>query len=613
MKTIPRSLVRSLRRARHRLVGALRKRPVDFVYSTGYPIELPGSLHDPQRGARILGFLDAAGLLRRGMVHGARPVSVRYLRRVHTDEYLDSLNRPESLTRVLGLTVPEAIADKILEAQRTMAGGTLLAARIARDGGGVAVNLGGGLHHAFADKGERFCVYNDVAIAIAGLRARGFDDPILIVDLDLHDGDGVRSLFAADPTVHTFSIHNQSNPQPGEEAVEATILALGSGVGDAQYLGHLREHLPPVFERFQPEMVIYLAGVDVAADDQLGDWKLSEAGILERDRFVMELARDGRERGKKLPVVIALAGGYGLEAWRYSARFLSTLLSGGHAVEPPTTEEAVLAHYRRIAREIEPHELTREAEEDDWGLTDEEVAAMLGGPRRPRRLLGFYTKQGLELAFERTGLSDRLRALGFEDPLVELDFDNPAGDTLRVFGGPDRRELLIEARVRVDRGTLPGMALLRVEWLLLQNPRAEFTPERPPLPGQTHPGLGVLPDVMALLVLACDRLQLDGLLFVPAHYHTACQGRKLLRFVEPEDEARLRAVQQVLDDLPLAEASRAVEEGRIVEADTGDPCRWEPTPMVLPVSERLRERVQSDDYERRVAEALEGRRYGLKR
>jgi hypothetical protein len=277
-------------------------------------------------------------------------------------------------------------------------------------------------------------------------------------------------------------------------------------------------------------------------------------------------------------------------------------------VEPPTTEESVLMLYRQLARGYGEPELTSEpgASADggaDWGLTDEDIGMALGGPRRPRRLLGYYTPQGLELALERTGFLDRLRALGFPRPVAELDLDNPTGDTVRFWADRRKADLLIEVRMRIDRGTAPDLALLRVEWLLLQNPNAAPTPERPLLPGQRHPGLGMLQDIMALMVLVCDRLQLDGVLFVPAHYHTAAYGRKLMRSLDPADEARLRALRAVLDRLPLAEATHAMESGRVIDTRTGEPAVWEPRPLVFPVSQRLRERLEAGDYERQVAEA----------
>ena len=490
----------------------------------------------------------------------------------------------------------------MLESQRAMVGGTLLATRLALEGRRVAVNLGGGLHHAFSSRGERFCVYNDVAAAVADLRARSVDTRILIVDLDVHDGDGTRAILANDPAVHCFTIHNRTSP--GVKAKEETVIELGHYVEDQTYLAAVREHLPKVFESFQPGLVFYLAGTDAASDDQIGDWKISAEALLERDRIVLSCVRKGRD----LPLVIVLGGGYGLNAWRYSARFFSTLLNRGKAVEPPTTEELLLLRYRNMAREFSEHELTGDVPtpKDDWGLSEEDLSS-LGGPHRPQRMLGFYSRQGLEFALERAGLLDRVRSLGFERPLLELDVDNPAGDTVRLFGDPDKRELLIEVRVRIDRRSLPHTALLSIEWLLLQNPRARFTPNRPQLPGQAHPGLGMLHDIIALLVLVCDRLQLDGLIFVPSQYHVASHGRKTMRFLKPEDEGLYRAFEKTFEGVPLANAAEAVLANRIVDARTGEPVVWQPAPMIFPVSERLREMVQGEGYERKAREEMERR------
>jgi acetoin utilization deacetylase AcuC-like enzyme len=590
------TLATTWRRGRRRLAGLTGRRHVQFVYGKRYEVDLPGVAYDFQRGERILTFLDAAGLLDRAAVHTAVPIPFRSLRRVHTDDYLDSLTRPDALLPIVGFPLSEELVERVLEAQRTMAGGTLTALRLALASRQIAVTLGGGLHHAFAAKGERFCVYNDVATAVADLRAHGNSARILVVDLDLHDGDGNRSLFAADRSVHTFSIHNYTSP--GIEAEESTVIELGAGVGDALYLETLRARLPPVVESFAPELVIYLAGCDPAADDQIGDWKISDAAMLERDRFVLSCVREG---AKRVPLVIALAGGYGLNAWRYSARFLAALLNRGRAIEPPSTEELLLTRYRSLARGFEEHELTGEPRTDDWGLSAEDLASALGGPARPRRLLGFYSRPGLELTLERAGLLERVRDLGFDHPTLELDLDNPAGDTVRLYGDARRKELLIETRLRVDRREVPGMALLRAEWLLLQNPRGHFTPEHPRLPGQAHPGLGMLHDLIALFILACDRLQLDGLLFVPSHYHVAVQGRKTMRFLHPADEGMYRALEVVLQGLPLSAAANALAAGRVVDAVSGEPFTWHPVPMTYPVSERLREQVTGEAYERQAA------------
>jgi acetoin utilization deacetylase AcuC-like enzyme len=602
--SFPASLLRVLRRGRRNMGRLLGRRGPDFVYSRRYQLDLPGAAVDPLRGERILSFLDASGLLSERALHAAAPASFRHLRRVHTDDYLDSLNRPGALTSIVGLAIGDEQTQRILETQRLMVGGTLQATALALGSKGVAVNLGGGLHHAFAGKGERFCVFNDAAVAIHEVRARGFAGPILIVDLDLHDGDGTRSIFAEDPTIHTFSIHNlTTSDERGRRAVAATVLELPGEVTDDVYLDTLRGHLPPVFASVRPDLVFYFAGCDPAAGDAIGNWKISADGMLERDLFVAELVRGGTRRP---PLVVLLAGGYGHRAWRYSARFFSALLHHGQPLELPDFEESTLQRYRWVAQEIADHELTGgaagETAHDDWGLTADDILPMGSGLQRPTRFLGFYTRQGLELTLERSGILDRLRSRGFAEPTVEMELGNPAGDTLRVYGDRDRRELLLETRLRVDRRQLPGMALLRIEWLLLQNPRAPFTPDRPRLPGQKHPGLGLLPDIIALLIVACDRMQLDGLLFVPSHYHTATQGRKHLRLIHPENEALVQALQKALAGLSLSEASTAVAEGRLVHARTGESLVWRPMPMVIPVSAALREHLDEAEYRKKVAE-----------
>src|SRR5262249_1369177 len=151
------------------------------------------------------------------------------------------------------------------------------------------VNLGGGFHHARRDRGQGFCLFNDVAVAMAALRRSGFTGRVLVVDLDLHDGDGTRSLFAADPTVFTYSVHNRNWDDAA--AVGTAAIELGSGGGDARLLATVGETLPPIVAAHRPELVVYLAGCDPAADDGLGDWQLTLDGMLARDRTVVELVR----------------------------------------------------------------------------------------------------------------------------------------------------------------------------------------------------------------------------------------------------------------------------------------------------------------------------------
>ncbi|MFQ5350711.1 MAG: hypothetical protein ACE5EG_09740, partial [Thermoanaerobaculia bacterium] len=422
---------------------------------------------------------------------------------------------------------------------------------------------------------------------------------VLVIDLDLHDGNGTRAAFATDPTVFTFSIHNRN--WDTQEAVASKSVELAGEVDDERYLETLRRELPPVIEEHQPRMVFYLAGTDVAADDKLGNWGLTAAGILARDRFVID-SFGGRR--PDLPMVVTLAGGYGRLTWRYSARFLGWL-AAGRAIEPPSTEEVTLLGYRRRIRALDPSSYESAEDEADWGLTEAEVLGSLGPATHRTRFLGHYSRHGLELLFETARFFERLRALGFAHPTLDMDLDNPAGETLRLFSSSDRSELLMELRVRRDSRSLPGMELLRLEWLLLQNPRAMFTGERTPLPGQTHPGLGLAADIMSILILITERLELAGILFVPSHYHLGSKGRKFLRFLDPDDEGRLRAIERAVGHLPLVAATNAVAEGRLRDRATGEPAEWRPAAMVVPTTKRLRDRVHGDDYESAAQAATE--------
>ena len=596
------SPLRALARAARRSYYQLHARGLPIVYDARYQRNVWGVPLDPLRGEKVLGALDETGLLVHDRLSEPRPVSLHNLLLVHTPEYLQALQEPETLARILGVEVRPHDVEDTLDLQRLMTGGTIQATRLALRTGGVAVHLGGGFHHAGTGFGLGFCIFNDLAVAIRRLRARAFEEPVLVVDLDLHDGNGTRQAFAEDPTVHTLSVHNDHWGPP--DAVASTSVALGPGVEDAEYLRTLREVLPPVFDAVRPGLVFYVAGTDSAFDDPIGNWRLSAAALLERDRFVTRLAR-GESRAR--PLVVTLAGGYGRHAWRYTARYLLWLASG-RELEPVAEEALALKRFRRLGRDMKLAESV-----DDglpFSLTEDDLAALMpGAPRRPR-FLGYFSRHGVELLLERAGVLAQLRAKGFRALRVELQGRDVPGGTLRVVcedGGPASREVLVELRAERSRSAVPGMEVITVDWLLLQNPRERFSDRRPRLPGQQHPGLGLLRDFMGWLVVVCETHGLDGVWFVAAHYHIAMQSRRLVRPLRPEDEARLLAMAQALDAVPLPEATAAIESGRLVHADTGAPAAWEPVATVLPVSERLKALVSGAEYD----EAVERARAGL--
>jgi acetoin utilization deacetylase AcuC-like enzyme len=523
---------------------------------------------------------------------------------VHTDSYLESLQEPGALVGILGTDPGDAAQDAYLLSQREQAGGTSLAARLALVRRGLAVNLGGGFHHADAGRGHGFCVFHDVAVAILSLRAHGLSARVLVIDLDLHDGDGTRSLFAADATVHTLSIHNRHLGPV--DAIESTSIALGEDVEDGRYLDVIREAIPPLVRTFRPELVFYLAGVDPADDDALGNWRIGARALVERDRIVLEALRAGNPRR---PIVLLLAGGYGDRAWRHTARSLGAVATGV-AAEPLGPAANALASYRAVARALDDLELASEGKEDGWGLSEEDLDPGQAR-RRGRRFLGFYSPHGLELALERYGFLDAVRGAHGGAIRVAIDVDGAGLSTLRVHPAAGSAEPLVELRLGREERLVPGLALLAVDWLLLQAPLAPFRPERPPLPGQSHPGLGLLADVVALLVLACERLGLDGVAVVPAHYHVAALAAAEFRFVSPERQARFEALRSCLRPLPLAAAALAVEHGRVWDA-RGDVVAWEPAPMVRPVRPGIEDSLFGATWRARVDETLGGLRYAVR-
>jgi acetoin utilization deacetylase AcuC-like enzyme len=230
------------------------------------------------------------------------PATREILELVHTREYLDKLSEgrlsPAELRR-LGLPWSEALWLR----SRAACGGTLLAARKAL-AEGLAGNLAGGTHHAFADHAEGFCMLNDVAIAIRQLRVDGAIVRAVVIDLDVHQGNGTAAIFAEDESVFTFSMHGEKN-YPLAKMRSSLDIGLAEGVRDEEYLDALQRHLPGVLDAARADIAFYVAGVDVAAGDRYGKLALSDAGIRARERAVISAVRS---RG--VPLVIVPAGGY---------------------------------------------------------------------------------------------------------------------------------------------------------------------------------------------------------------------------------------------------------------------------------------------------------------
>jgi acetoin utilization deacetylase AcuC-like enzyme len=255
-----------------------------------------------QKFARLAEIVRQDGLLPHGFVV-PEPISRANLIRAHTPAYVDAVlgrTLDPAAVRRIGFSLTERV---VLRAQLATAG-TLLAARLALQEG-LACNSAGGSHHARADQGAGFCVFNDVAVAASVLLAEGLVKQILVVDLDVHHGDGTALIFQGEPRVFTFSMHCDDN-WPLEKPPSDLDVALPKGTGDAAYLASLDDCLPALLDQVRPDLVFYIAGVDPQQDDRLGKLALTDQGLMTRERRVIEAVR-----GRAIPLVTVLGGGYG--------------------------------------------------------------------------------------------------------------------------------------------------------------------------------------------------------------------------------------------------------------------------------------------------------------
>jgi acetoin utilization deacetylase AcuC-like enzyme len=230
------------------------------------------------------------------------PASDEDIARVHRQDYIDKLKRGTlSYEEILRMEVP--YSPELVRAVWLAAGGSILAGRLALKDS-LAVNLSGGFHHAFPDHGEGFCVIHDVAVAIRRLQNDQAIRTAMTVDCDVHQGNGTAFIFLDDPTVFTFSIHQERN-YPYPKPPSNLDINLEDGTNDDEYLAALEEGLDESLAQFRPDVIFYVAGADPYREDQLGGLSLSIEGLMRRDRMVFEKAQK-----KGIPCVVTLAGGY---------------------------------------------------------------------------------------------------------------------------------------------------------------------------------------------------------------------------------------------------------------------------------------------------------------
>jgi len=273
------------------------------AYHPDYFVALPATHPFPMaKYPLLLEALRREELVQQGDLIEPGEACLADLRLVHDDDYLDRLaagTLDAAAVRRIGVPWSPALWRR----SRLAAQGTLEAARAALEDG-VAANLAGGTHHAFPAHGEGFCLLNDVAVAIRVLQRDGRLRRALVIDLDVHQGNGTAAIFQGDPDVFTFSMHGERN-YPLNKMRSTLDVGLADGIGDDEYLDLLTRHLGRVLQEFVPDVVFYLAGVDPARGDRYGRLALSDDGIARRDRHVLEACR-----GRGLPLAITIAGGY---------------------------------------------------------------------------------------------------------------------------------------------------------------------------------------------------------------------------------------------------------------------------------------------------------------
>jgi acetoin utilization deacetylase AcuC-like enzyme len=277
---------------------------VRVIYSPHYELDLGDHIWPIAKYRRIAERLVAERVIDASALLTPEPCSWDDLALVHTKEYLDkvrtgTLNEEE--IRTLELPWSPGLADGF----RLMTGGTCLACERAA-GDRLSIHLGGGLHHAFPNHGEGFCLFNDVAVATRRLQRQGRIARAAIVDLDVHQGNGTAVVFEHDPSVFTVSLHQQHN-YPMFKPRSDLDVGLSDATGDREYLERLKTALPRAFDS-RPELVVYLAGADPFSRDRLGGLALTFAGLRARDRMVFEASRSAGAA-----VAVVLAGGYAVD------------------------------------------------------------------------------------------------------------------------------------------------------------------------------------------------------------------------------------------------------------------------------------------------------------
>jgi acetoin utilization deacetylase AcuC-like enzyme len=505
-------------------------------------------------------------------VRAPKPVSYASLAHIHTIGYLHSLSQPGALSRIFAVDSNELLDAELLHSLRLVCGGTVEAAHWSLKTKLPALNLLGGFHHAAPSRGAGFCVFNDVAVAIAELRKQGFEGHVNILDLDAHPPDGTAECLKLLGPVWMGSLSaSRWGDIPG---VDETLLP--KGCDDKTYLEALRgllERMPP------SELNFVLAGGDVLADDKLGQLSLSLAGVRERDLAVAS-------KLSKRPSVWLPSGGYGPNAWKV---FGGTGLALAYGSSKPIPENfnPMAERFRHLSQmEKKKHTSLKESIQ----LTDADVGFHRQGPLK---LLGVYSSEAIEFSLEQFQFFHVVRRLGYSEFRVELSRQNE-WDKVRILGQCALGVVLL-AECEMGIGHVRERPVLYINWLTLCHPMAEFCEHRPQLPGQNNPGLGLTTETAHFLSLLARERHLEGIAFKPSWYHIAYVAKRFCRFVDAKRQGRFLALLRDLKQKPLLLVTQALVEEKVQL--NGKPYSWEPLDMVHSLHAKFTEALQAEKAE----------------
>jgi acetoin utilization deacetylase AcuC-like enzyme len=308
---------------------------VRVFYCDQFVLPLPAGHSFPMAKYRLTRErIVADGIVRAGDVLEADAASWEAIRLVHTAQYVAAVRTgtvPREMQRRIGFPWSEAMVERA----RRSVGATIQTAREALESpGGIAASLAGGTHHAFADRGEGFCVFNDVAVATRVLIAEHRISRVAVIDCDVHQGNGTAAIFRDDPAVFTFSMHGANNYPFRKEASDLDIV-FDDGAGDAAYLEALERHVPGLLASHRPDLVFYLAGADPYEGDRWGRLGLTFDGLRQRDAILFDTCRAGG-----VPVAVTMAGGYAPDVNAIVRIHAATIAEAERASQSPLVSES---------------------------------------------------------------------------------------------------------------------------------------------------------------------------------------------------------------------------------------------------------------------------------